>query len=111
MPEHINHSPGVLAYAMYALADLLADTHLPAPLTVTFDRSADTVLVHVAVDDVDDWVAAVTIDRAYDETFTYNGRKSTHVYREGRLPLGVRVRIVTVEITPVLASVLAGVPA
>lgn len=104
----IDHPPGVIAHALRALADHI-DTNptLPAPLTATFDRSSNSVLVHVAVDDATPWVATVNIDRAYDETFTYNGRRSTHVYREGRLPLGVRVRIVTVEVTPVLSSVPA----
>jgi hypothetical protein len=102
-----NHEPGVLAYAMYSLADHIIEHALPAPISIRVDRAADAVVVQLVDDDTPQWAASIHIDTVREEGFRLRDRVATHTICEGRLPVGVRVSLLTVTFAPRLTAVSA----
>lgn len=100
-----NHPVGVITSALRAIADHVDEHQLPfRSIQVKDDESA--VLVWIAEEHVTVWVDSLHIDRVYDETFTGITGTSVHIFRDGRLPVGVRVQVATVHLVDGL-----GVPA
>jgi hypothetical protein len=102
-----DHTSGVLAHAMRTLAAHMIDEDLPAPVAIHIDRAASAVVVQLMDDDTPQWVSSIHIDTVREESHQLRDRVATHTIAEGRLPLGVRISLLTITFAPRLTSVPA----
>lgn len=100
------HSAGVIAHGLRAVAQHLFDHQLPSPLSIQFNRERDAILVHVdsTPASIELWVASLHLDHVEESRRGHIAYVTSH----GRLPdSGVRVDVLSVhfDALPVLQVV------
>ena len=101
-----DHSAGVLAHGLKAVARHMVERKLPAPISIRAERFSRHIEVQVLGEDVTAWVDAMTVDDTHEHHFVDAGIRNSLTHRYGRITLGVRVDVVSLERnTPAPAAV------